>query len=252
MTVEGTELEWSYEPLDFFEAPYASSNPDYSLQIDSGRAVATLRSTQNPVDATLEHRVEDYLQSVFLVRQLQIRREFQLAKHATVHQYDGAGGKGIEIRIPAATLTLRDGQPEWTLTDADGVVIRDSKAERIAEHTSMLDMVAPKAAQSPTLRRMLQSYSNSLSDLDNELVHLYEIRDALSVHYGGETKARDALGIAESEWDRVGRLANDPQISQGRHRGRKQLAGTRSATEEELQEVRMLAFNWIIAFARTL
>jgi hypothetical protein len=131
-------------------------------------------------------------------------------------------------------------------------VARDSKAERIAEHTSMLDMVAPKAAQSPTLRRMLQSYSHSVSDPDSELVRLYEIRDALKVHYGGGSNARDALGITEPEWERLGRLANDPHISQGRHRGGKQLTGTRSATADELQEVRILASNWIIAFARTL
>jgi hypothetical protein len=252
MTMERTELEWSYQPPDFFEAPYTSASPDCSLQIDGGTALATLRPAQNPLDATVEHRIEDYLRSVFLARNLQIRREFYLAERAMVHQYDAAGGKGVEIRVPAATATVRAGQPEFTITNADGIVIRDSKAERIAEHTSMLDMVASKAAQSPTLRRMLQSHSDSVSDSDNELVRLYEIRDALKVHYGGETKARDALGITEPEWERLGRLANDPHISQGRHRGGKQLTGTRSATADELQDVRTLAFNWIIAFARTL
>ena len=66
---------------------------------------------------------------------------------------------------------------------------------------------------------MFESYSNSVSDSDNELVRLYEIRDALRVHYGGETNVKDALGITESEWEQLGRLTNDPHISQGRDRG---------------------------------
>jgi len=76
--------------------------------------------------------------------------------------------------------------------------------------------------------------------------------ETVKAHYGGEYNARDALGITESEWEQLGRLANNPHISQGRHRGGKQVTGTRSATEDELQAVRTLAFDWIIAFARTL
>src|ERR1041385_4377969 len=97
MTIERTELEWMYQPVDFFEVPYTSSDPDYDLRIDSGKAAVTLRAAQNPIDPALERRIDTHIKSIFLVRNLQLHREFDLAERATVHQYDAMGGKGVEI-----------------------------------------------------------------------------------------------------------------------------------------------------------
>jgi hypothetical protein len=248
MVAERTELEWTYRPTDFFEVPYTEPNLDYSWSIDKGKAVATLQFVQEPVDPVVEDHVEGYLRSVFLVRKMQTRREFYLDERATIYQYNAAGNKVIVLRASApAHLTIKGGQPDILITAADGTMVVDTKAERI----SMLSTVASKAAQSPSLRRMLQSYSQSVSDPENELVHLYEIRDALHEHYGNNTKAKTALGIAHQDWQRLGNLASNEPLLQGRHRG-KHLAGLRSATASELEEARTLASNWIMAFVRTL
>jgi hypothetical protein len=252
MTMERTELEWTYQPSDFFEAPYTSSVPDYSVRIDSGKAVATLGLAQDPIDEELERRIDNHVRNIFLIRKLQVHRGFDLAERATVRQYNAKGGIGIEIRVPTADAIATGEQVDFIIGNADGTLAHDSKADRITEYTSMLDMIAPKAAQSPTLRRMLESYSQSVSDPDNELVHLYEIRDALKAQYGNKsTRAKKALGITNDGWQRLGDLADRMPLSQGRHRGT-HLAGTRSATAEELQEARTLARNWILAFAWTL
>lgn len=42
MDPDRTELEWKYEPRDFFEAPYEYAESDFELRIDSGRAIAIL------------------------------------------------------------------------------------------------------------------------------------------------------------------------------------------------------------------
>src|SRR5258705_12338348 len=124
MTIERTELEWSYQPSDFFEATYRPASPDCTLHIDSGKAVATLHPPQNPVDPTLEQSVRDYLQSIFLVRKLQIRREFYLDEQAVVHQYDAAGGISAEIRgVPATGVTMTTFPPDVTVTNPDGTVV---------------------------------------------------------------------------------------------------------------------------------
>src|ERR1035437_9236085 len=102
MTMERTELEWTYQPSDFFEAPYTSSSPDCSMCIDSGSAVATLQLAQDPVDAELERRIDSHLRNIFLIRTLQVHRGFDLAERAIVHQYDATGGKGVEIRAGIA------------------------------------------------------------------------------------------------------------------------------------------------------
>src|SRR5262245_48726103 len=50
---------------------------------------------------------------------------------------------------------------------------------------------------------------------------LYEIRDALKTKFRGKSGAINALRIAESQWNRLGDLANDQPLNQGRHRGLK-------------------------------
>ncbi|SRR6266511_3249116 len=74
MTIDRTELEWTYEPKDFFEAPYQYAEVDFELKIESGKALATL--TVPTLD--LEARVRSLVESVFLVRQLQLHRSYKL------------------------------------------------------------------------------------------------------------------------------------------------------------------------------
>jgi hypothetical protein len=45
-----------------------------------------------------------------------------------------------------------------------------------------------------------------------ELVHLYEVRDALKTHYGDARAAQQALAIPAGEWDRLGGNVGD-QVS---------------------------------------
>lgn len=248
MTTERTELEWVYDPADLFEAPYQHAGIDFDLLVDAGRAVATLRMPRAPVSPELEEKVRAAIERVFLVRQLQVHRKYSL-EGPRIYQHS-AGRKNISIRVGGTMAAFAAGRADFIMTDAAGNIVRDSKAERIADDSSVLDSMAPKLARSATLRSLLESYSRSVTDPNNELVHLYEIRDALSRHYGSEQSARDALGISKGEWQRLGMLANVEPLEQGRHRG-KHPAGRRSATESELNEARQLARRWIMAFART-
>lgn len=44
-----TELEWSYEPANFFEELYRHAAGEFELMIDTGRAVATLTVPVDPL-----------------------------------------------------------------------------------------------------------------------------------------------------------------------------------------------------------
>ena len=89
-----------------------------------------------------------------------------------------------------------------------------------------------------------------MSDPDDELVHLYEIRDALSTKFGSEKAARNALKISYDNWSRFGQLCNDEPLRQGRHRGKKYEA--RDATNAELSEARRIAQAMIEGYLRYL
>lgn len=247
MTVDRTELEWTYEPTDFFEATHRQASPDFDLVIESGKATANLTVPTDPLPPDLEARIQSFVQNVFLVRQLQVHRNYKL-EGPTVSQHS-SGRKNVSLRIACCLHALTSSSVDFIVQDAAGNVIRDSKAERIGEHTTLLNQLASKLQLSASLRTLFDSYSRAVADPDDELVHLYEIRDALSNHYGGEQLARNALGISKSEWQRLGFLANAEPLEQSRHRG-KHSQGRRPATDEELNEARRLVRQWIIAFAR--
>jgi hypothetical protein len=246
VTPERTELEWTYQPTDFFETPYRHADSKYHLLVDGGKAIATLGVAQDPVMPQLEERIQTFLTTVFIVRQLQVHRRYDL-RGPVVYQH-AADRKNVAIRVEcAAVLTVAD-QVDIVVRDAAGNIVRDTKTERIAQHTAILDSVAAKATQSPTLQSLLASFTRSVTDPENELVHVYEIRDALSQHYGSEQTAQEALDISKTEWKRIGSLANVEPLEQGRHRG-KHPSGRRLASVAELEEAREIVRRWILAFA---
>ncbi len=247
MPPERTEMEWVYQPADFLEAPYRHANSEFELLVEEGRAKATLRVPQDPVNEDLSARIKAYVEHLLLTRQLQVRRTYEL-QGPRIHQR-AHGRKNVAIQVGAAEVVLTADQPDIIIQDAAGNVLHDTRAKRIAEHTQQLDSMAPKLAHSPELREMVKSYSRSIVDPSNELVYLYEVRDGLSNYYGGEQKAQAALNISKAEWKRLGRLANEQPVEQGRHRGR-HLAGRRPASTAELEEARAMVLRWITEFAR--
>ena len=86
-----------------------------------------------------------------------------------------------------------------------------------------------------------------MNDANNELVHLYEIRDALSRRFGGESPACQVLHISSTDWSRLGQLANSEPLRQGRHRG-KNLGILRNATDAELTEARNIGRQFVEAY----
>jgi SAM-dependent methyltransferase len=118
------------------------------------------------------------------------------------------------------------------------------------EHTKFINSVMPKLASSPTLNALLESYNAAVSAPANELVHLYEIRDALATRYGGEDEALRNLQFAEKDWKQLGYLANKAPLKEGRHGGWH--LKLRHASADELDEARRIARHLIEAFANQL
>jgi hypothetical protein len=60
-----TELEWGYEPTDFFELEYEAPVARGHLRVEHGRAVVTLASPADPVPNTVLHSASDEVRAVF-------------------------------------------------------------------------------------------------------------------------------------------------------------------------------------------
>jgi hypothetical protein len=248
MTIVKTILEFPYQPADFFESPYRQATPDREILVGRGIVTVTLSRPQDPVPQSLKSRIASEIEALFYARQLRTHRRFEF-EHPRTNQLMSDGTKAVGLTrgdIVVATDTV-----DVIVADSTGKVIRDSKAEHIAEDTRFVDELAPKISRSPLLQSLLASYSAAVNDPADELTHLYEIRDALAKHYGSEAKACSQLGISKPDWKRLGDLANAKPIAQSRHRGR-HLSGIRPATQAELEEARQVARRLILAFAKTI
>lgn len=116
--------------------------------------------------------------------------------------------------------------------------------QRIQKKRELTALAEKYGKSDATVAFLLISYNNSVNDPANELVHLYDIRDALKSRFGYWKKACTALGITQREWNRLGNIANDAPLKQGRHRG-KNAEHLRDATGSELIDARNIAKNMI-------
>ena len=250
-----TELEWPYKPADFFEAPYQSQTDAYTIVADADTVLVTLATPSDPIDPRLQDQITKHVEGLFLPRQLLVHRTFKLESvRVCQHRSDGLKERSISFAakvsfIAAAAvehLSIAE-QCDVTVHNASGRLVQDSKSARIAEHTKFIDSIAPKLASSATLNTLLERYNAAVADPANELVYLYEIREALAEHYGGNPEARRKLPISQNEWKRFNMLANVLPLKEGRHRGKH--SKLRHATPDELSEARKIVRRWIQSFA---
>lgn len=132
--------------------------------------------------------------------------------------------------------------------ERDGNIICDSRQERLDETRKYIELTRKHIAD-PTLKAIMQSHHAAFNDPDNEFLHLYEIRDALINRFSSKKNALKKLKISDSEWSKLGDLANTENhpVKQSRHRG-KFVGELREATMEELTEARRIAAAMIKSY----
>jgi len=239
-------FEWSFTPPDYFEVPIEIVRDDYTLTIAHGRVEARLDSAAYEANPSIRQTLHEGLNDRFLGVQLLTHRAYKLSP-STMTRVHPDGRKDVFFEAEPGRYVITGHPVDLQVRDKDGNIISDSKRDRIEKKSSLADLVSTYRASDETLASLLRSYDAAVRDPNNELVHLYEIRDALSVKFGGDKGARSALSISSADWSRFGLLCNIEPLRQGRHRGKKG-AALRDATESELVEARRIARGMIEAY----
>jgi hypothetical protein len=235
-------LEWTFTPPDLFEERVSFAIGDCAFVIEAGKAEGHIAEDKYPEDQSRRNELHQLLDAVFLAAQLLSHKSYTLAK-PSVARLRADGSRDVWVFPEGATMTMSVGNADFIVHESTGKVVRDSRRERI-DRRVRLALDAAGQITDPALNAILRSYAAAVNDPRNELVHLYEIRDALATHFGGETAARAALGITADQWSTLGRLSNSDPLTQGRHRG-KQLGALREATAAELGEARAIARSMV-------
>jgi hypothetical protein len=243
-------LEWNFSPPDYFEAPIAISRDDYILTIAEGKAEARIDSAVYLANPSMRAALHDALDDRFLGVQLLTHKAYELST-ATMTRVHPDGRRDVFLQMETARVVATAPPVDFQIHDNNGNIIADSKGDRIEKKKNLAELVSSYRAGDGVLASLLRSYDAAVRDPNNELVHLYEIRDALSVKFGDKKACQSALGISIPDWSRLGELCNTGPLRQGRHRGKSSEA-LRDATEAELSEARRIARTMIEAYLRHL
>jgi hypothetical protein len=245
--IENMALEWDFSPSRYFEESTEANCYGYTLKIGEGKVKASIAATAFEADASLHTKLHECLNDTFLMQQLLTYElyELSLPTRIAVHP-DGRRDYSIELKPQG--LTIATGLIDFCVIDKNGNTIKDSKQERIANRKQGRDQLGAGACDE-LLRVLLQICQAAIKDPHNELVHLYEIPEALSKKFGNDAKAQEALGIRYARWKRLGQLCNNKFLIQGRHRG--QAAGNllRDASVKELTDARGIVREMICAYS---
>jgi hypothetical protein len=234
--VISVQLEWKYSPETYLEEPILIEFEGGGLEIKDGVAVAVIDPDVFHVDESIREELTKKIESRLHAVQIMTHKDFELSKPSrTDIREDGKNNYFLEVE--SCVMTMSVGTVDIVVHDKDGNVVSDSKRERLDKQYTFASLVDKHWAHDAALDQMLKSYQQSVKDPKDELVHLYEIRDALSNRFGSTADAIKALGITKAEWDEIGKLANTLPLKQGRHRGQS-VGALRDADPAELEIAR--------------
>jgi hypothetical protein len=236
--IEKIVIEWSFEPKDYFEDDITIEYENYNVEIFLGAASAEIPPQYIDNIDEIINGINQDLESRFLAVQVMTHQRYALSKPS---RYDlkKDGSKNIYLQVEDV-VCVSSLSGDIIIRDANGNVISDTKQERIDKKKWFSEASAKFRVKDQTLNQMLKSYSTSVSDPNNELVHLYEIRNAASKKFAGEKNTRSKLAITKKEWSDFGLIANKKPLLQGRHRGNN-VGELRQADSSELETARKIA-----------
>lgn len=234
--VISTQLEWKYSPEKYLEESISLSFEGGTLEINEGTALAIIDPIVYQANENLRDELTRKIESRLHAVQLMTHKEFGLTKASrTDIREDGTKHHYLEVEPIVLKVTM--GTPDIVIKDKNGNIVSDTKRERLNKQEWYASLVDKYRSLDTTLSQMLESYQASVSDPDNELVHLYEIRDSLVNKFSSKKCAVSQLGITTQQWDEIGELANYRPLRQGRHRG-KSAGSLRDAEASELERAR--------------
>lgn len=244
--VLSVQLEWQYSPKTYLEEPILIEFEGGELEIKDGVAVATIEPEVFHADKSIREELTKKIESRLHAVQIMTHENFELSvpSRSDVRE-DGARNYFLEVE--SCVMTMSAGTADIVIHDKDGNVVSDTKRERLDKQHTFATLVDKYRANDATLDQMLNSYQQSVKDPKNELIHLYEIRDALSNKFGSRTNAIKALGISNANWSEIGNLANALPLKQGRHRGQS-VGSLRNAEPAELEMARKSVVHMIYKY----
>src|SRR5262249_45936640 len=125
---ERVTLEWTFTPENFFEVPFEHEGERCTFDIKEGKVIADVSAL-----AESEYtNVHDELNGLFLGAQLIQHGAYTVSDYVTVHTRSD-GTRNIAVTGRVGLVVAVSGKTDFTITDAHGNIMHDSRAERIRD-----------------------------------------------------------------------------------------------------------------------
>ena len=244
-------LEWSYTPSDYLEEAEVLNYKNVEISISKGKIEAKVKADNFDENPNLRNELHIEIESYFLGMQIFTNKPYELSKNPSMTRQYPNGRRDIYLSMEGGIIVSGSMQVNFIVKDKNGTIIKDSRKERIEKKREFAVLVAKHRPKNINVGKMVDSYNNAIRDQNNELVHLYEIRDTLQKIFSRGDIACKVLNLSKKAWRRLGSLANDEPLIQGRHRGQS-VGVLRKATIAELKEARSIGGGMIEAYLRYL
>lgn len=122
-------LEGSYTPPNYLEEPVAFERPDYSIKVGDGCIEVAFRDPDSPPSADRQAAVERDLHQVFTARLILTGQPWEMSE-LRLHRRYPDGRKDVWLSVSSGFVVLTGSPADFIHRDAEGNVIRDTRAER--------------------------------------------------------------------------------------------------------------------------
>lgn len=229
-------FEWKFTPANYLEQEIAVTVDGHSMTVVDGVARAEVDSEAYASNPDVRQRLHDALNASLLGVQLVTHQPYELSKSSRVQERED-GSRGFFIECEPGNCVATWGTADLRVTGPDGEAIVDTRRDRLDKKKKLAERIVQYRSRDATLAAMIESQSRAVRDPGNELVHLFEIAEALETKFGKRKRAHDTVGVTGGDWKRFWDICNERELRQGRHRGQS-LGSLRDATDAELKEAR--------------
>jgi hypothetical protein len=245
-----TVVSWHLQPAPLIEEPYSLSTNGAEVSASAGEVAITIPHSPGGVSASRLLQLRTVAEAHAAAAAISRGIGWRLEGPAIAHVGDD-GSRTVQLTMGASAVFIVE-DVDTLVTDADGTVIHDSRRVRLNRQRELADLFIAAGAEDSLLTYLVEALQRARQRPDYELLHLYEIRDAVSKRFGADKRARKKLGISKDDWSFLGRLANHEPLEGSRHRG-EHLAGGAPLpppTSDQLHRARAIAVAIIEAYAR--
>ncbi len=234
-------IEWTFSPIGFFDEPKHFEKDNYELWIEDGNVKAEFFLEDGKDELKMRDKLHEILLRKFSTVKIIKHKKYQLSD-PNMHTKNPKGQRKY-LKALGGKIKMHGGHVDFIVTDKDGNIKADTRKDRIDKIKKMTEL-REKHDNSVLVRRIFDSYEKAVDDQEHELSHLYEIWETLSISFDNEKDALKALRLSKKDRENLTRLANNQNILQSRHPG-KRVGEGRNASDKELSDARDAAKKMI-------